>query len=154
MRRDALAARTGMDTLLGNPGLWGSLEEGFEQLRREHASAYILHHAAGPLAVCHASIRVDTIQDAIVYGTEGHIRLHRPWWRATGLTVCRRGRAEESIDLGLKGQGYTHEAEEVARCLRAGVLESEHMTWKESLSIMRTMDELRAQWGLRYPTER
>ena len=120
----------------------------------DEQSAYILHHAAGPLAVCHASIRVDTIQDAIVYGTEGHIRLHRPWWRATGLTVCRRGRAEESIDLGLKGQGYTHEAEEVARCLRAGVLESEHMTWKESLSIMRTMDELRAQWGLRYPTER
>jgi hypothetical protein len=44
LRWDALAARTGMDTLLGNPGLWGSLEEGFEQLRREHASAYIPHH--------------------------------------------------------------------------------------------------------------
>jgi hypothetical protein len=30
LKRDSLSARTGMDTLLGNPGLWGSLEEGFE----------------------------------------------------------------------------------------------------------------------------
>lgn len=118
----------------------------------EH-SAYVLHHASGALAVACAAVSIETAQDAVVYGTEGHIRVHSPWWRATGLTVCRRDRADETIKLEPEGNGYTHEAQEVARCLRAGSIESEHMTWNESLSIMRTMDELRAQWGLRYPME-
>ena len=33
-----------MDSLLSNPSLWSSLEEGFEQLRREYAAAYLPHH--------------------------------------------------------------------------------------------------------------
>jgi hypothetical protein len=39
------------------------------------------------------------------------------------------------------------------RCLRAGQLESPLMPLDESLSIMRTLDTLRQQGGLRYPEE-
>ena len=39
------------------------------------------------------------------------------------------------------------------RCLTEGKLESSLMPLEESLSIMQTMDALRAQWGLRYPGE-
>jgi len=39
------------------------------------------------------------------------------------------------------------------RRLRAGELESPAMTLDESLSIMRTLDAIRAEWGLRYPGE-
>jgi hypothetical protein len=38
-------------------------------------------------------------------------------------------------------------------CLRAGKLESDLMPLDETLSIMETMDALRAQWDLRYPGE-
>ena len=38
-------------------------------------------------------------------------------------------------------------------CLRAGKTESDVMPLDETLSIMETMDQLRAQWGLRYPQE-
>ena len=38
-------------------------------------------------------------------------------------------------------------------CLRVGRLESEIMPLDESLQIMGTMDELRAQWDLVYPGE-
>ena len=120
----------------------------------DNHSAYVLHHAAGTLAVGYASISVDTVHEACIYGSDGRIRIHSPWWRATRMTVCRRGHDDETIELELEGNGYAHEAREVARCLQAGALESEQMTWDESLSIMRTMDELRAQWGLRYPMER
>jgi dihydrodiol dehydrogenase / D-xylose 1-dehydrogenase (NADP) len=41
----------------------------------------------------------------------------------------------------------------VIRCLREGALESPVMPLEESLSIMRTLDEIRAQWGLHYPVE-
>jgi hypothetical protein len=53
----------------------------------------------------------------------------------------------------LEGNGYNYQAAEVMACLRAGKLESEIMPLDESVSIMRTMDEIRAQWGLTYPME-
>jgi hypothetical protein len=43
--RDAVAARTGMDSLMADPSLWGSVRESFQQLRRDYASAYLAHHA-------------------------------------------------------------------------------------------------------------
>jgi hypothetical protein len=38
-------------------------------------------------------------------------------------------------------------------CLRSGRLESDVMPLDETLAIMETMDQMRAQWGLRYPME-
>ena len=43
------------------------------------------------------------------------------------------------------------EADEAARCLRDGKLESEWISWEESTLIMETMDEVRRQGGLEYP---
>ncbi|MBC7639816.1 MAG: gfo/Idh/MocA family oxidoreductase, partial [Rhodoferax sp.] len=47
--------------------------------------------------------------------------------------------------------GLRHEAAEVVRCLRAGLLESPVMPADETVAIMATMDEVRAQIGLTYP---
>jgi hypothetical protein len=63
------------------------------------------------------------------------------------------GEKERVFEAPFQGNGYTHEAAEVMRCLRAGELESEVMPLDETLSVMRTMDEIRGQWGLRYPME-
>jgi predicted dehydrogenase len=52
-----------------------------------------------------------------------------------------------------EGNGYQFEAAEVMACLRAGKLESDLMPLDETLSIMQTLDALRAQWGLTYPSE-
>ena len=53
----------------------------------------------------------------------------------------------------LEGNGYNYEAAAVMTCLRAGELESKVMPLDESLEIMRTLDRIRAQWGLVYPME-
>jgi hypothetical protein len=42
----------------------------------------------------------------------------------------------------------------VARCLADGRLESAVMPLDETLSVMRTLDEVRRQIGLIYPSER
>ena len=44
-----------------------------------------------------------------------------------------------------------YEADEAARCMLAGELESEGLPWVESTLIMEIMDELRKQDGLKYP---
>jgi hypothetical protein len=38
-------------------------------------------------------------------------------------------------------------------CMRAGKLESDIMPLDETLAIMGTLDQMRAQWGLKYPME-
>ena len=38
-------------------------------------------------------------------------------------------------------------------CLRTGRRESAVMPLDETLSLMKTLDTLRAQWGLKYPME-
>ena len=38
-------------------------------------------------------------------------------------------------------------------CLAAGELESLILPLEESLAVMRLLDQLRAEWGLRYPGE-
>ena len=52
-----------------------------------------------------------------------------------------------------QGNGYPHQAREVMRYLLAGLLESPTMPLDESVAILETMDELRRQWGVRFPGE-
>ena len=86
-------------------------------------------------------------------GTQGQIRIH-PWWiRPNKLTLSVAGQETTTIEMPFVGNGYQFEAAEVMACLRAGKLESDLMPLDETLSIMQTLDAIRAQWGLRYPRE-
>jgi len=68
-------------------------------------------------------------------------------------TIVRNGKPEETLELPLEGNGYNYQAVEVARCVREGLLESPIMPHQETLDILKTMDTLRAQWGIKYPME-
>ena len=100
-----------------------------------------------------AGIQTQTPHEGWILGTEGRIRLDHAWWKGSPFTLYAKGRDPEEIDVPMTGNGYNYEAEEVARCLAAGKLESDVMPLSETVSIMKTMDELRAQWGLKYPME-
>lgn len=119
----------------------------------DEEAAIILSHTQGQLAVLSTAIRVDTAQEAIIMGTTGRIRIHSPWWRPAALTIARDGRPDEAMEFPFAGNGYQFEAAEVMRCLRAGKLESDVMPLDETFAIMRTLDVIRAQWGLRYPMD-
>jgi hypothetical protein len=79
--------------------------------------------------------------------------LHAPWWKVDRFTVAVDGRETETIEVPYRGNGYTHEAMEAMACLRAGAIESERMPLDESVTILETLDQVRADWGLRYPGE-
>lgn len=115
--------------------------------------AITLSHAQGQLAVLSTAVRVDTAQEAILSGTQGRIRIHRPWWRPSAMTLSREGQEDEVLEFPLAGNGYQFEAVEVMRCLRAGKLESDLMPLDETFAIMKTLDAIRAQSGLKYPMD-
>ena len=49
--------------------------------------------------------------------------------------------------------GYEYQVFECKRCIEQGLLESPMMPHAETLSIMKQMDELRKEWGVRYPMD-
>ena len=59
----------------------------------------------------------------------------------------------EVVNVPYEGNGYNYEAAEVGRCLREGETESDTMPLDETLAVMKTLTEIRAQWGLKYPME-
>ena len=104
------------------------------------------------MAVLYTGVRTSTPQEVTVLGTDGSIRLEGPWWSGKRMTV-RAGGDEEALELAYDGNGYNYQAAEVMACLGAGKTESDVMGLDETLSIMRTLDAIRAQWGLKYPME-
>ena len=60
---------------------------------------------------------------------------------------------EEEVEFETQGNGYNYEAEEVARCLAEGLLQSPVMPLDETVALMRILDEIRSQIGLKYPME-
>jgi predicted dehydrogenase len=119
----------------------------------DEQAAVTLGYAGGQLAVLYASIRTTTPKEAILMGTQGQIRIHAPMFVPSKLTLSVDGQDDKVLEMPFTGNGYNYEATEVMNCLRAGKLESDLMPLDETLSIMRTLDTIRAQWGLRYPME-
>ena len=118
----------------------------------DEQAAMLFGYPGGALAVLSTAVRTNTPQEATIIGTEGRVRLHAPWWRPSKLTVSAGG-ADETSEPPKVGNGYNYEAVEVARCLREGLLESPTIPLEETLAIMKTLDRIREQFGLRYPME-
>lgn len=116
-------------------------------------SATIFRYDNCQLASLSCGLLTNTPQDAIIIGANGVIRIHAPFWHSDGLTLSLHGQDDQVFSLPRHGNGYNYEAAEAMACLRAGKLESDVMPLDETISIMQTLDQIRNQWGLRYPAE-
>jgi predicted dehydrogenase len=119
----------------------------------DEQSAMLLGYSNGQLALLSCAVRAQTPRQAAVIGTKGMLRIHSPFWCPTTATISLEGKDDQTIEMPFKGNGFEYEAKEVMQCLRAGKLQSDIMPLDETLLIMKTMDEIRAQCGLKYPME-
>lgn len=119
----------------------------------DEQSAMVLSYQGGALAVLTCAVRTQSPHEARIMGTEGSIYLPG-FWHATEATLMLPGKETKTVTPVRIGNGYNYEAVEVGRCMRAGLMESPVMPLSETLTTMRTMDELRQQWGLAYPQEK
>jgi predicted dehydrogenase len=103
-------------------------------------------------ASLHTTLEANTATTAVVFGTRGRIEIEGRFYAPTRFMVVRDDGTRWTYD-GIVDGGMQYEAAEVARCIAAGVSESPLMTWQGTLEVMRTMDEVRRQIGLTYPSE-
>ncbi|MFJ2391494.1 Gfo/Idh/MocA family protein [Streptomyces sp. NPDC087843] len=116
----------------------------------------VLTWESGALASVHCSINGSTPVTASVTGSQGRIDIPGGFFFPERLVLHRDGRdAEEFTADPAHGPrtSLKHEAAEVMRALRAGEKESPLVPLDGSLAVMRTLDAVREQIGVRYPGE-
>jgi predicted dehydrogenase len=118
----------------------------------DEQAAMILGYPGGAMAVLTCAVRTNSAHEAMIYGTDGWIRMPPLFWQPDKLIVCKGGK-EEEISFKRLGNGFAYEAMEVGRCLREDKIESDIAPHEKTLDIMRTLDKLRKQWDLKYPGE-
>lgn len=107
----------------------------------------------GAQAVLSASLQVEMPKQANICGTLARIHMPTPWWKPSEAYLVRNDGTTEHLLYPYEGDGLQFEIRHVHDCLHQGLTESPRMPLDETLAIMRVLDMLRAQWGVRYPSE-
>jgi predicted dehydrogenase len=135
--------------LLGRPDsveAWAWLTpEGVDQ-----QTGMVFGYASGALAMLSCGFVGNPGNTARITGERGRIELPEPFFRPERLTLRRSGHEPEVIKDPLAGHGYLPQAEEVHRCLRAGLTESPLVPEATTLEVMSIMDEIRERIGVSY----
>jgi predicted dehydrogenase len=114
-------------------------------------TSMILQYTGGAQAILTTTSYAATQNAAAINGTLARIEIDGTFYVPTTFRVISRDdEVLETFDAPDPGRGMQHQAAEVHRCLREGLLESPALPLSETLSIMRTMDEVRRQIGLSY----
>ncbi|KAL6871238.1 NADP:D-xylose dehydrogenase [Trichoderma novae-zelandiae] len=116
------------------------------------------------IGIASTTMRADTDPEKAVpavriQGSKGEIQVFFPTYRPLKYRVVKTNGEAETFDCPIpgdparkdSGHGMFWEADECARCLRDGKLESATLPWKESIVIMETMEEALRQGGVTYP---
>jgi predicted dehydrogenase len=140
-------------SLLGKPEQVKSLAF-FGESGADYSSASILKYPAGQIVTITCSQISYDYKEAVIFGSHGKIVVHDPWYKPTRMTLHVEGKKPEEIEISLGNfNGYEFEARAVMDCIQRGETECKLMPLDQTLEIMKTLDEIRAQWGFRYPSE-
>ncbi|MFV4912522.1 Gfo/Idh/MocA family oxidoreductase [Microbacterium lacticum] len=112
-------------------------------------------HAGGGLSSIAMSSRAAGPNTAHVIGTDARIDIDRVWYTPTSFRVTATdGTVIEDYTSAFAGRGMQFEALYAEHLLREGRTDSDLLPFDESIAIMATLDDIRAQLGVVYPKER
>ncbi|XP_059616569.1 trans-1,2-dihydrobenzene-1,2-diol dehydrogenase-like [Phlebotomus argentipes] len=98
--------------------------------------------------------------EAVIVGTKGQITLNDTFWCPISLTDIDGSVKTWPLPPGRHPHfnfpnscGLRYEAEEVRKCIRGGLLQSDVVSHNESLVIAKIQDEIRRQIGVKYDAD-
>jgi predicted dehydrogenase len=117
--------------------------------------ATIFTHASGALSTTVSGSRSRGPNTASIIGTEARIDIDEVWYTPTSFRVIgSNGEVLETYESRVEGRGMQFQAIALEELVAAGRLSGDIQPIDETVAIMGTLDEVRAQIGLRYPGER
>jgi predicted dehydrogenase len=121
----------------------------------DRQTAILLGYDGGRQAVLHTALDTLGPNTAAVIGTDGRIEIDPVWYTPTTFTVYDSQNAVlERFEQPVISRGMQFEALALERLVRDGRLAGDELPPAESVAIMETLDEVRRQIGLRYPSDR
>ena len=120
----------------------------------DRQTAIILGYEDGQQALLHTALDTAGPNTASVIGTDGWVAIERVFYEPTAFTVYNTaGDVIERYESQVSDRGMQYQAAEVENLVRAGALAGDILPPSETVGIMETLDEIRAQIGLVYPGE-
>jgi predicted dehydrogenase len=110
-------------------------------------TSMLFEYPGGAHAVLTCTSSAVTPTRAAIAGTEGRIEIDSRFYAPTSFTVHPRHGDPRRWERPCPGVGLYYEADEVARCVAAGLTESPLMALDETVAIMDTMEAVLAQAG-------
>ena len=116
--------------------------------------ATIFRHAGGAMSVTLSTSDNGGPNVATILGTKGRIAIDSTWYVPTSFRVYdSRDVVIEEYHSSVEGRGMQYQAAEMERLVAAGLPGGEILPPSETVAIMQTLDTIRRQIGLRYPSE-
>ena len=116
--------------------------------------ATVMTHGSGAISSTVSSSRAAGPNTAHVVGTEGRIDIDRTWYAPTTFRLSAPdGTVREEFVSDVDGRGMQYQALAAERLIAEGRTDSDELSLDESVAIMGTLDDIRAQIGVRYPQE-
>lgn len=120
----------------------------------DRQTAIVLGYADGQQALLHTALDTAGPNTASVIGTGGWVKIESVFYEPTDFTVFDSdGVAVEHYESQVSDRGMQYQAFELERLVAAGLLAGDILPPSETVGIMATLDEIRAQIGLVYPGE-
>jgi predicted dehydrogenase len=112
-------------------------------------------HAGGKLSHNYSTVLGRTKTEALIIGSEASLHWHPRWHEPSSFSLLRgKDTPPENFYSDFGGaNGYRYEAEAVMADVRAGRAENALWSLEDSLTLHRTLTEVRGMIGVRYPGE-
>ena len=116
-------------------------------------TSMILTYPSGAHALLSCTMAVRSSVSAVIAGEKARIEIDGSFYAPTAFRVITRDGEVTKYPKNYQGGGLREEAREFARVVQSGEIESPLMPHATSLELMRQMDEIRRQIGVKYPGE-
>jgi predicted dehydrogenase len=116
--------------------------------------ATLFRHAEGAISVTISTSDNPGRNVASILGSKGRIEIDATWCVPTTYRVFdNQDKLIEERTYPVEGRGMQYQAAEVERLISAGQLAGDILPPSETVEIMATLDAIRQQIGLKYPSE-
>jgi predicted dehydrogenase len=116
-------------------------------------TSMIFSYNDGAQAVLTTTMIEQTPCRAVVAGLNGWLEIDRTFYNPASMRVVMNDGSVTEYPNTYTGHGLREQAESFKQLVQSGKLESEILTWKDTVDIMKSMDTVRQQIGLKYPFE-
>ena len=116
-------------------------------------TSMIFSYDNGAQAVLTTTMIEQTPCRAVVAGLNGWLEIDRTFYNPAAMRVVLNDGTVTEYPNAYKGHGLREQAEIFKQLVRSGKLESDILTWADTVNIMKSLDTVREQIGLKYPFE-